>query len=64
MGDSMYKHPQLTHAGTLDTFWTAARPPDAQQAEGFLLQIKNLTQAPASVYAGRSVPLAWPKRRP
>jgi capsular polysaccharide export protein len=62
MGDSMYKHPQLTHSGPLDTFWTGSRPPDAQQAEGFLLQIKNLTQAPASVYAGRSVPLAWRRK--
>lgn len=59
LGDSPYKRPALTFAGPLDAFWNERRSPDPEAAGRFLAQVKNLTQAPASVYALRSEPLLW-----
>jgi capsular polysaccharide export protein len=59
LGDAPYKRPDLTFAGELDDFWTQHRHPDRQTADAFLAQVKNLTQAPASVYALRNEPLGW-----
>jgi len=59
LGESLYRRPQLTFTGELDDFWVHRRKPDAQQTASFLAQLKNLTQAPASVYALRSEPLSW-----
>lgn len=59
LGDALYKHPELTFTGELDQFWQDARTPDPMETASFLAQIKNLTQAPASVYALRSEPIRW-----
>ena len=59
LGDALYKQPQLTFMGELDQFWQQAKPASPEIASHFLAQIKNLTQAPASVYAFRHEPLLW-----
>ena len=61
MGEALYKHADLTHTGSLDSFWANPYRPDRSVVESFLLQAKNLTQAPASVYANRDEPLNWPQ---
>ena len=60
MGEAIYKQPHLTHNGSLDDFWVRPVRPDRAAVEFFLLQVKNLTQAPASVYANFEEPLNWP----
>ncbi len=60
MGEAIYKRPDLTHNGSLDDFWSNPQRPDRSAVESFLRQVKNLTQAPASVYANRDEPLNWP----
>ena len=60
MGEAIYKQPHLTHNGTLDDFWATPVRPDHAAVESFLLQVKNLTQVPASVYANADEPLNWP----
>jgi capsular polysaccharide export protein len=59
MGDALYKQRDLTFQGELEDFWHAAKPAHAVTVERFLAQVKNLTQAPASVYALREEPLLW-----
>jgi hypothetical protein len=59
MGDALYKQRELTFQGELEDFWKAARPAHPATVERFLAQVKNLTQAPASVYALREEPLLW-----
>jgi capsular polysaccharide export protein len=59
MGDALYKQRDLTFEGELDDFWAAAKPASPAVAQRFLSQVKNLTQAPASVYALREEPLQW-----
>jgi capsular polysaccharide export protein len=59
LGDAPYKQPEFTFMGELDDFWRQRQPPDEEVTGRFLAQVKNLTQAPASVYALRSEPLAW-----
>lgn len=59
LGNSIYKRPELTFRGDLDDFWHNRKRPDIAVAGAFLAQLKNLTQAPASVYALRSEPLSW-----
>ena len=59
LGDALYKQPQLTFMGELDQFWQQAKPANPEITAHFLAQIKNLTQAPASVYALRHEPLLW-----
>ena len=59
MGEALYKKEGLTFGGSLDAFWTHARAPHKAEAIAFLFQIKNLTQAPASVYASFTRPLRW-----
>ena len=41
-------------------FWQHPIPPDPEVVARFLQQLKNLTQMPASIYAGRRQDLAWP----
>lgn len=60
MGEAIYKRPELTHSGSLNDFWGRPMRPDPAVVEAFLCQVKNLTQAPASVYANRDEPLNWP----
>jgi hypothetical protein len=60
LGEALYKQPQLSFTGDLDQFWTQARPACPAETQRFLAQMKNLTQAPVSVYALRSEPIAWP----
>ncbi|MBC5785610.1 capsular biosynthesis protein [Ramlibacter sp. USB13] len=60
MGEALYRLPSLTHGGTLHSFWRDGAPPDPEAAAAFLQQLKNLTQMPASIYAGRRQDLAWP----
>lgn len=60
MGEAIYKRADLTHNGSLDDFWSNPKRPARSVVESFLLQVKNLTQAPASVYANRDEPLNWP----
>ena len=64
LGQALYKQPQLTFTGGLDEFWQQARPACPVETERFLTQMKNLTQAPVSVYALRSEPIAWPHEQP
>ncbi|MEO5671702.1 MAG: capsular biosynthesis protein [Ramlibacter sp.] len=59
LGDAPYKHAELTFTGELDEFWFRRRRPDRELASDFLAQVKNLTQAPASVYGLRSETLPW-----
>lgn len=59
LGDALYNQPHLTYQDGLDAFWTQRTPPDPSKTGAFLAQLKHLTQAPASVYALRSEPLAW-----
>lgn len=60
LGDAPYKQPAFTFTGDLDSFWDQCKRPDRDAAGAFLAQVKHLTQMPASVYALRSEPLAWP----
>lgn len=64
MGDALYKHRDLTFQGELDDFWRSAKPASHAAVERFLCQVKNLTQAPASVYALREEPLHWGMAEP
>jgi len=59
LGDALYKQPQLSFMGELDQFWQQAKPASPEITAHFLTQTKNLTQAPASVYAFRHEPLLW-----
>eukprot|EP01034_Spumella_vulgaris_P024074 gene24074-30377_t len=59
LGDAPYKQPQLSFMGELDEFWQQAKPASPEITAHFLTQMKNLTQAPASVYAFRNEPLLW-----
>lgn len=59
LGQALYKQPQLSFMGDLDQFWTQARPACPQITAQFMAQMKNLTQAPASVYAWRNEPILW-----
>ncbi len=59
MGDALYKRDGLCFMGPLDEFWRHAKPPRPEAAQRFLAQIKNLTQASASVYALRDEALRW-----
>lgn len=59
LGDALYKQPQLSFMGELDDFWQKAQPASPEITAHFLVQLKNLTQAPASVYAFRHEPLLW-----
>jgi len=59
MGDALYKKDGLAFPGALDEFWRQSTAPDKKVALDFLKQIKNLTQAPASVYASLKHPLQW-----
>jgi capsular polysaccharide export protein len=59
LGESLYKRSEFTFSGELDEFWFGHKRPDPAITGAFLAQIKNLTQAPASVYALRSEPLSW-----
>lgn len=59
LGDALYKQPQLSFMGELDQFWQQAKPASPEITAHFLAQMKNLTQAPASVYAFRYEPLLW-----
>lgn len=59
LGEALYKHPQLTFSGDLDAFWKQARPADKAATAAFLAQMKNLTQAPVSLYALRDEPIPW-----
>jgi capsular polysaccharide export protein len=60
LGDAPYRRPELTFSGDLDEFWFRRTLPDREAAIQFLAQMKNLTQAPASIYASRREPLNWP----
>ena len=64
LGEALYKQPQLTFTGELDEFWQQARPACPAETQRFLAQMKNLTQAPVSVYAMRNEPIAWPHEQP
>jgi len=61
LGEALYKQPQLSFMGELDEFWQQARPACPAETQQFLAQMKNLTQAPVSVYALRSEPIRWPQ---
>lgn len=59
MGEAIYKKEGLVFMGQLDDFWENAQPPIKPAALAFLAQMKNLTQASASVYANFDRPLRW-----
>jgi len=64
LGDALYKQPAFTFSGDLDAFWQERQKPDRAVTNAFLAQVKNLTQAPASVYALRNESLGWPSFAP
>jgi capsular polysaccharide export protein len=64
LGDALYKQPQFTFMGGLDAFWRERKKPDPVLTGTFLSQLKQLTQAPASVYALRREMLMWPDKVP
>lgn len=59
LGETPYRRPDLTFPGELDDFWRERQRPNPDLTGAFLAQVKNLTQAPASVYAWRSESLGW-----
>ncbi|MES2999060.1 MAG: capsular biosynthesis protein [Pseudomonadota bacterium] len=63
MGTALYDQPGLAFQGPLDDFWRAGRSPERASTDAFLLQLKNLTQVPASLYATKSEPLPWQTAR-
>jgi capsular polysaccharide export protein len=64
LGEALYKQPAFTFTGDLDAFWHERQKPDPVITRAFLSQVKNLTQAPASVYAFRHESLGWPVTAP
>ena len=54
-----FQRPYSWDKSNLDDFWQDAVVPDAGRANSFLIQLKNLTQVPASVYALRGERLGW-----
>jgi capsular polysaccharide export protein len=60
LGDALYKQAQLTFMGELDAFWGHAHQANKATTSAFLAQMKNLTQAPVSLYALRGEPIGWP----
>jgi capsular polysaccharide export protein len=60
LGESVYRSQGLTFSGSLDRFWSEATSADREAVDSFLVQLKNLTQMPASVYANADEPLRWP----
>ena len=61
LGRAIYNRPEVCFQGSLDDFWTQAKAPDPLAAREFLVQLKNLTQVPADIYAHRSKALLWPR---
>jgi capsular polysaccharide export protein len=61
LGRALYNLPQLCFQGALDDFWTGAKAPDQLAADAFLVQLKNLTQVSADIYAARNRALTWPR---
>jgi len=59
MGEAIYKQEGLVFMGRLNEFWRHSHPPRKSDALNFLAQMKNLTQAPASVYENFNQPLRW-----
>jgi capsular polysaccharide export protein len=59
IGRSIYNLPPHTFQGKLDDFWTGAKAPDRLAANAFLVQLKNLTQVSADIYARRDRALTW-----
>lgn len=59
LGAALYNRPGLTDQGSLDGFWNSAQAADSGVVEGFLRQIKNLTQVPLSAYALADEPIIW-----
>lgn len=59
MGAAIYQQPGLVFDGELDEFWCRAIPAKPEQAEDFVLQLKNLTQVPVCGYATRNIPIDW-----
>jgi capsular polysaccharide export protein len=59
IGRSIYNLPPYTFQGALDDFWTGAKAPDRLAANAFLVQLKNLTQVSADIYARRDRALTW-----
>lgn len=59
LGEAIYKRKGLAFMGELNDFWQHAHLPRKPEALAFLAQMKNLTQASASVYANYGQPLKW-----
>lgn len=59
MGEAVYEQPGITCSQPLDTFWRRPRAAATDVVSAFLVQLKNLTQMPASMYATRGEPLHW-----
>jgi capsular polysaccharide export protein len=59
LGQALYNQHGLVHTGNLDAFWSIPFKAPEQRVLEFLVQAKNLTQMPCSLYAGRNEPLAW-----
>lgn len=59
MGAAVYQRAGLVFDGELDEYWCTAAPARPELADDFVLQLKNLTQAPVCGYATRNVPINW-----
>lgn len=59
LGHAMYDQPQVTYQGPLADFWQHFTPPNPVATHNFLMQMRNLTQAPCNVYGLPDEPLLW-----
>lgn len=63
LGNAVYENPLVTDSKPLNQFWQAPMPPYSAVARNLHNSLRILTQAPAAIYAPRSVPLPWPENR-
>lgn len=59
LGEALYKKSGIVYEKGLDSFWKEGRTPKEAVTKRFLKQIKQLTQAPASVYAKSTKSIDW-----
>lgn len=63
LGNAIYENELVTDSKPLHQFWQSPMKPNETAAKNLYASIKILTQAPAAIYASRSVQLNWPEPR-
>ncbi|MDT0502509.1 MULTISPECIES: capsular biosynthesis protein [unclassified Halomonas] len=58
LSDPIYALPGLTHAGSLDKFWTQATPPDRALLQAFLTTLLHCAQINGGFYCRQGIELA------